>query len=168
MQLLLELIFSHPLALMVVLIILGLAIASTSISNRKLSDKKTKWLVSYYELSGDAEIKISEINAVLMQAKKSATSNENFKKYIEDVLKPLDVKAAMPYGSNSLGDCNISFEIREESSLFNKRIFVNMIVPLDLNYEGELYQISNYQLIQEPLVKEELDEYREDPFENMN
>ncbi len=154
--------------MMVVLVILGLAIATTSISNRKLSDKKTKWLKSYYELSGEAQIKISEIDEAINSSRSTAKDEEGYAKEIAKNLKNTGVKVAMPYVVDKMSSCNISFEIKEEGSKFNKRLFVNMMVPLDLDYRGDIYQLTNYQLIQEPLVKEEEDEFMENPFENMN
>ncbi len=150
--------------LMLVLIILGLAIASTSISNMNLSKKKSDWVLNYYELSGEAEKKLADIIDVINLAKERSADDEEFKEMLNREFAGKDFRFAIPYGQVG-GDCSLYFDIKEEDSLYNKRLEVSLAIPLDRNAK-EPYQITKYALLQEPLLQEEKEEFV-DPFENM-
>ncbi len=149
--------------MMLVLIILSLAIASTSISNRKLSEKKQKWLNSYYALDSKAQETLAKIDTEIKLSKLTSESADEYKKKLDENLKKLEqIQYCLPY-NEKYGDINISYEIKEDDSNYNKRIFVNIVVPLIKKDEADDYHITCYQLLQEPLVQEETMEF-ENPF----
>ncbi len=151
---------------LVVLIILGLAIMTTSLANKRLSEKKSTWLSKYYELDGRAQEKISEIDEIINQSKYLASSNEAYGSLLEKNLQKNGTEYMMPmFLEGVIGDCKISFFVEEEDSPYNKKLEVTMLVPLDI-FSDKNYQILNYQLTQDSLLKDDEVEF-EDPFQHM-
>lgn len=59
--------------LMVVMMVFGLAVLTTSLSNKRLAEKKQDWLHDYYNLEGLVEEKIGKIDQILLGVQKEAT-----------------------------------------------------------------------------------------------
>lgn len=58
--------------LMVVLMVFGLTILTTTLSNDKLSSKKLAWLTDYYALEADAAIKLADMDESISALKAAA------------------------------------------------------------------------------------------------
>ncbi len=151
--------------LMLVLIILGLAIASTSISNMHLSQKKSDWLLNYYQLIGEAEKQLADINEVIIEARKNSNNDEEYKEILNEKLSQGSCRLAMPYRQEG-GDCSLHFEVNEEGSQYKKRIEVSLAIPLERKAKVP-YHITKYALLQEALLQEEAEEFL-DPFKHMD
>ncbi len=116
--------------LTVVLIILGLTILTTSLSNSRLAAKKQIWLSEYYQLEGLVADELADIDAILQQGKEEAVNSmsQDRKALFSDELlaKGLDV--------TSIGeDSFISFEVYEEDKEVPKAIRVELKVILPEN-----------------------------------
>jgi len=56
--------------LMVVMMVFGLAVLTTSLSNKRLAEKKQDWLHDYYNLEGLVEEKIGKVDQILLGVQK--------------------------------------------------------------------------------------------------
>jgi hypothetical protein len=61
--------------LMVVLMVFGLTILTTTLSNKSLSDKKQAWLDEYYDLEGQVALELASVDSQLDQLKLDAKAN---------------------------------------------------------------------------------------------
>ena len=61
--------------LMVVLMIFGISILTTSLSNMRLSEKKKSWISEYYQLEALSEERIARIDSMLIKANNNARQN---------------------------------------------------------------------------------------------
>jgi len=61
--------------LMVVLMVFGLTILTTTLSNKSLSDKKQAWLDEYYDLEGQVALELASVDSQLDQLKLDAKTN---------------------------------------------------------------------------------------------
>jgi len=72
--------------LMVVLMIFGLAILTTSLANQRLATKKRAWLVDYYQLEGAVEITLAHIDEQLQSSYLHTNDYLSTNNYITDYL----------------------------------------------------------------------------------
>ena len=72
--------------MMVVLLVFGLAVLTTSLSNVRLSERKRAWLTEYYALEGAAVTEIAQIDGLLLQAEASARAYINTDDYMDDYM----------------------------------------------------------------------------------
>ncbi|MDF1617790.1 hypothetical protein [Petrocella sp. FN5] len=71
--------------LMVVMMVFGLAVLTTSLSNKRLAEKKQDWLHDYYDLEGLVEEKIGKIDQILLGVEEEAID------YISNGTYPLNL-----------------------------------------------------------------------------
>lgn len=72
--------------MMVVLLVFGLAVLTTSLSNVRLGERKRAWLNDYYVLEGVSESEISKIDGLLLQAETSARAYIETDDYMDDYM----------------------------------------------------------------------------------
>lgn len=72
--------------MMVVLLVFGLAVLTTSLSNVRLGERKRAWLNEYYVLEGVSELETSKIDGLLLQAEASARAYIETDDYMDDYM----------------------------------------------------------------------------------
>ncbi len=72
--------------MMVVLLVFGLAVLTTSLSNVRLSDRKKAWLEDYYTLEADVETTIANYDGLLKEAEFMALAYIDTNDYEEDYM----------------------------------------------------------------------------------
>ncbi len=72
--------------MMVVLLVFGLAVLTTSLSNVRLGERKRAWLTEYYALEGVSESEMSKIDGLLLQAEASARAYIETDDYMDDYM----------------------------------------------------------------------------------
>ncbi len=72
--------------MMVVLLVFGLAVLTTSLSNVRLGERKRAWLSEYYALEGFSESELSKIDGLLLQAESSARAYIETDDYMDDYM----------------------------------------------------------------------------------
>lgn len=72
--------------LMVVLMVFGLAVLTTSLSNLRLSEKKRSWLADYYKVEGLAEKEIALIDHLLSESEDKALKVMEDGSYVDDYM----------------------------------------------------------------------------------
>ena len=78
--------------MMVVLLVFGLAILTTSLSNQRLAQRKQNWLSEYYGLEGKAQEEIALFDGILIDAEAKTRSYLESDTYMDDYMLdlPLD------------------------------------------------------------------------------
>lgn len=143
--------------LMVVLMVFGLTILTTALSNKTLSEKKQTWLMDYYLLEGKAAEKLAEIDLLLQRLKEDAVTNES-----NDRLTTYQSSI-----ENLMEDGYISFTVFEEGQDYNKSIRVDLQVILNKNdiSDLEFIESSNYEIIRY-IQEQELFDYEDIEYGN--
>ncbi|PKM57833.1 MAG: hypothetical protein CVU98_03935 [Firmicutes bacterium HGW-Firmicutes-3] len=108
--------------LMVVMMVFGLAVLTTSLSNKRLAEKKQDWLHDYYNLEGLVEEKIGEIDQILLSAQEDAVNHMKEDTYIMDYsgdlnLEPLSEQQIFTYIYMELLKERLSHAIKGDKSL---------------------------------------------------
>ncbi|PKM68025.1 MAG: hypothetical protein CVU95_05095 [Firmicutes bacterium HGW-Firmicutes-2] len=108
--------------LMVVMMVFGLAVLTTSLSNKRLAEKKQDWLHDYYNLEGLVEEKIGEIDQILLIVQEDAVNYMTEDTYILDYsgdlnLEPLSEQQIFAYIYMELLKERLSYAIKGDKSL---------------------------------------------------
>lgn len=121
--------------LMVILLSLGVAILTSSISNERLALKKKDWLNDYYSLEAQSETIISEIDSILIDAQNSTnfenSDNLDTNEYMTNVLRSLDDYSQL-YGSNVT-----NFDPMEDMTYHRIVSDNSLIIEFDTKIDGE-------------------------------
>lgn len=147
--------------LMVVLMVFGLTILTTTLSNQSLSEKKQMWLVDYYTLEGEVALRLADIDHQIQSIKE-----ETVKEMTKDRLEIFKNKLSKLELDE---DFSISFDVTEENDDYNKYIEVKLMLNMpDNNYtDEEFLMFSNYEIVKHSEVQD-LFEYEDikfgDPF----
>lgn len=72
--------------MMVVLLVFGLAVLTTSLSNVRLGERKRAWLTEYYALEGASVTEVANIDGLLLQAEASARAYIETDDYMDDYM----------------------------------------------------------------------------------
>lgn len=72
--------------LMVVLMVFGLAVLTTSLSNLRLAEKKRDWLQDYYNVEAEVEYELALIDGLLKQVEVEALVYMDTKQYVDDYM----------------------------------------------------------------------------------
>lgn len=111
--------------MMVVLLVFGLAVLTTSLSNVRLGERKRTWLADYYQLEGASEVELASIDGLLLQAEASARAYMETDNYIDDYMLdgPLsDDQKALIFGlayHDFMGDLITTSIEGQEDTAFN-------------------------------------------------
>lgn len=81
--------------MMVVLLVFGLAVLTTSLSNVRLGERKRAWLTEYYELEGASETEIAGVDALLLEAEASARAYIETDDYMDDYMIDVPLSTAL-------------------------------------------------------------------------
>ncbi|MCH4890048.1 hypothetical protein EZV73_20885 [Acidaminobacter sp. JC074] len=116
--------------LMVVLMVFGLTILTTTLSNQSLSEKKQTWLSEYYDLESYVAIELASIDQRLTDLKEANQEETLLQAYMDefDLIKEGD--AYYYY-----------FRVSEDAEENLKHIDVTLEIYLDKN------QIKNYDIV---------------------
>lgn len=72
--------------MMVVLLVFGLAVLTTSLSNVRLGERKRAWLSEYYQLEGASFTEIAAIDTLLLKAEAEARAYIETDDYMDDYM----------------------------------------------------------------------------------
>lgn len=72
--------------LMVVLMVFGLAVLTTSLSNLRLAEKKRDWLQGYYDVEAHVETRLALIDQLLLEAEAAAMNYMDSGMHIDDYM----------------------------------------------------------------------------------
>jgi len=134
--------------LLVVLMMFGLAIVSTSLSNKSLSDRKHTWMDDYYTLESNVALKLAEIDHKIQEVKEQALaeplSNENRDKYYKELLKD-------SFDEILIFDdlYYLPFTVSDEQEDYKKHISVelNFVIPHNSLNDDQFLSALNYQIV---------------------
>lgn len=168
---------------MIVLMIFGLSILTTAISNTKLAEKKREWLTNYYKLEEEVAFELKDIDIIINDIKRDSLENyntdSNLKRsdfFYESLLQELPMLGYDIYVSEIDTEkvLMVNFDLKEDSGVIPKHIFVELkiIIPENELSEGDFIGLTNYEIKthkewQEPFEYKESIKF-EDPFENPN
>ncbi len=134
--------------LLVVLMVFGLTILTTTLSNEKLSVKKQEWLSDYFDLESEVAIELASIDSKLQVIKEQAVAeNTDIKNLKEDFIKLL--KAEFESIKQVDEAVRLLFSVSDDKGDYKKYISVELNIPLprnDLLSERYLKNV-NYQII---------------------
>lgn len=119
--------------LMVVLMVFGLTILTTTLSNKSLSEKKQEWLNDFYQLESDVALNLAEIDFQMTNMKETASSNDELGILVNEKYEVFDID----------GDYYYYFEVAEESGEYLKYIFVSLQLNMDIEAKKN-YDIVEY------------------------
>lgn len=131
--------------LMVVLMVFGLTILTTTLSNKNLSEKKQVWLNDYYQLESDVALSLAEIDFKMAEMKASVSTN--------DALEILYNEQYTLYEFD--GDYYYDFEVSDESGEYSKYIYVSLLLNMDLDSKKN-YDIVEYSETQDLFEYEDI------------
>lgn len=133
--------------LMVVLMVFGLTILTTTLSNRSLSDKKQDWLNEYYALEGEVALSLAGIDHQLEELKSEArNSGQSLETLYKEKLDLIPRE-----------DAYILFlEVASEEEAANKYISVELELILDTDVTRNNYKIVRYSETQDLFEYEDI------------
>lgn len=133
--------------LMVVLMVFGLTILTTTLSNKSLSEKKQVWLDDYYALEGHVALELAAIDQKLddlkSQAKTSGQSIENLYKEHLDLISDQD-------------GYKIVLEVASDTEDYKKYITVELELIMDASLDETNYRIIGYSETQDLFEYEDI------------
>lgn len=124
---------------MVVLMVFGLTILTTTLSNQTLSEKKQQWLVDYYELEGNVAEKLADVDLHLQTVKEETLG-----------LKPINRKETYESLLDDLvQDGYVTFLVSEKGQDYNKSIDVELeiLFPDNSISDAEFLEAVNYHIV---------------------
>lgn len=131
--------------MMVVLIVLGLAILTTSLSGVRLAQKKQLWLQSYYKLELDSAIALATIDGIVQDARvASPTKIDARTKLIEQqVAKAFDPQT-IKWGAiiDNTRELNLVISSKKESP--PKHITLQLLISLEAGAEQSPISLVSY------------------------
>ena len=133
--------------LMVVLMVFGLTILTTTLSNKSLSDKKQVWLEDYYALEADVAVKLAEVDHQLDDLKQEAKLDNL--DLVEVYQENLDIQELN-------GQYYIYFDISEPSGDYLKHIMVELQLIIDDDIDARNYKIVQYSEAQDLFEYEDI------------
>lgn len=143
--------------LMVVLMVFGLTILTTTLSNQTLSEKKQEWLIDYYKLEGKAAEELAEFDRLLQSAKEETLQlkSDNRKETYESLIDTLLV--------NGYAELMVS----ENGQDYNKSIDIELqvLIPENSVSDDDFLKAVNYQITRY-VQEQELFEYDDIEFGN--
>ena len=134
--------------LMIVLMVFGLAILTTTLSNRNLSEKKQEWLKNYYKLESKVALELAEIDntvqsikeKVVFESDESTDKTVLFIELLREEMNDLVVE-----------DQNVvlEFDIEEAEGDYLKHIIVKVkfIIPDRKLSDSEYLRKENYEIV---------------------
>lgn len=133
--------------LMVVLMMFGIAILSTTLSNQKLSEKKQEWVNEYYSLETKVAEELAAIDHKVQSLKEEAVS------------KTQDGQTRTDYYQRALGEMalivqedglySLEFYVEETHGEYAKYIDVklSLIIPNETADSKEFLKTKNYKIV---------------------
>ncbi len=118
--------------MMVVLIVLGLAILTTSLSGVRLAQKKQLWLQSYYQLEVDSATALATIHQIVQEARlASPTKLDARTELIEDQVEEAFGTQVLKWGAikNNMRELSLVISTTEEKP--PKHITLQLLVSLE-------------------------------------
>jgi len=168
---------------MIVLMIFGLSILTTSISNTRLAEKKRVWLSEYYLLEGYTARELAMLDNIITKNKnETVTDLENSlidedarsQVYIKKIIEDLENQGywVSLLESELEKELVVYLEIKENDSEIPKHLSLDLklIIPDDLLSDDDFLNNANFEIAghtewQKPFDFEESIKF-EDPFEN--
>lgn len=125
--------------LMVVLMVFGLAVLTTTLSNEKLSLKKQNWLKEYYSLESNVALQLAELDEKLQNVKEKSISG-NRHTYSELLLREID-----GLDDNLL----LELDVTEAEGDYLKHIVVSVqiIIPEENLSDSEYFNNQNFEIV---------------------
>lgn len=137
--------------MMVVLLVFGLAVLTTSLSNVRLGDRKKAWLYDHYDLEGYAMAEIAKYDQVLAQAQGEAIAYAGTDDFLDSYfLEPaMDDETVALYELGAFMELSISGLIEaidgnEDATLYYNDLDIDHLisggdpVPMALNFSVAL------------------------------
>lgn len=160
---------------MIVLMVFGLSILTTSLSNTRLAEKKRQWLTEYYALEGEVSKEMALIDQQIDRIKEETldalnqTDQDLRTLYSEKLKTELSQKGyGVENGENE--EVTVFFDVSEERKDIPKHIYVELMLPLPATNGDtkQFIQTPNFKVVahtewQEPFVLDENIKF-EDPF----
>jgi sulfur relay (sulfurtransferase) DsrC/TusE family protein len=133
--------------LMVVLMVFGLTILTTTLSNKSLSEKKQVWLKDYYQLEADVALKLAEVDKQLDELKQEAKLGNL------DLVEVYQEKLEIQEYNNRY---YMNFDISEQSGDYLKHIMVELQLIINKNIDAKNYKIVKYSETQDLFEYEDI------------
>lgn len=133
--------------LMIVLMIFGLAILTTTLSNESLSDKKLNWLKDFYNLESKVALELAEIDKIIQETKESVIKdNSNLDK--TTLLVSL-LEENFDYIDIIENEYFYEFEVSEDEGEYLKYILlrIKIIIPDSKLSSDEYLNKHNYEIV---------------------
>lgn len=131
--------------MMVVLLVFGLAVLTTSLSNVRLGDRKKAWLYDYYQLEGEGAKEIAAFDQLLLEAEAEAKIYLTTNNYQEDYMLDGPLEGPLKQQVFSLVYNDLMTE-KLKSAILSREDAVLYMREVDLDYVLSGGSISESQL----------------------
>ncbi|RXV58985.1 hypothetical protein DWB64_17455 [Fusibacter sp. A1] len=112
--------------LMVVLIVLGLAIFTTSLSSLRLTNKKTQWIQSYYALEKDSSHTLAAIDQLVSDIYSAKENQAELTTAVESLLDLQPGELVITNESPEKYDFELTFNINSKDDPQQKHILITL------------------------------------------
>lgn len=130
--------------LLVVLMMFGLAILTTTLSNKNLSTRKQEWINDYYKLESNVSIELAEFDNKLQNIKEESLKvdkdrSESYKELLKKDIENIIIEEE---------NYSLEIEVSEENGDYLKYIIVrvDIIVPDNSITNKEYLKEENYKI----------------------
>lgn len=127
--------------MMVVLIVFGLAIFTTSLSNLRLADKKYTWLRDYYNTETLAMTKIAVLEKTLKNYKKADLPEQDVHVFFAKVLKISKDRLVVDKDDTNTYDYILEFDVSLNNAISPKNIALRLGINLQNSIKDRPHNI---------------------------